>query len=132
MSALRLVSHPLPVAWDGREVKWSRWESTDGIMLCPPPKELCECGSTRSPFRAVGLRAADTGPGRFTRRHALRDLYASRCPDCGQVSVWDMESDEHWVLDESDYGPDGSTPPPEWTGGLFDLLTDDENRRGDR
>lgn len=122
---LRLVSHPLPTAWDGREVKWSRWDSTDRIIICPPPAARCDCGSKRSPFVAVGLRAADSGPGRFQRRHALRDLYACRCPECGQVDVWDMDSDEWWTLDESDYGPEGSTPPPEWVGGLFDLLTPD-------
>lgn len=124
---LRLVSHPLPVAWDGREVKWSRWDSTEHIVICPPPKSRCECGSQRAPFFAVGLRAVDSGPGRFQRRHALRDLHAVRCPDCGQVDVWDMDSDEWWTLDESDYGPNGSTPPPEWTGGLFDLLGADSS-----
>lgn len=128
---LRLVSHPLPAAWDGREVKWSRWDSTDRIIICPPPKSRCDCGSTRAPFIAVGLRAADAGPGRFARRHALRDLHACRCPDCGQVDVWDMDSDEWWTLDESDYGPEGSTPPPEWVGGLFDLLADVETRSHD-
>jgi hypothetical protein len=35
-----------------------------------------------------------------------------------------MDSDEWWTLDESDYGPEGSIPPPEWAGGLFDLLGD--------
>lgn len=38
-------------------------------------------------------------------------LFAFRCPDCGLDSVWDMRTDEWWVLDESDYGPDGSTDP---------------------
>ncbi|MGZ0070008.1 hypothetical protein [Microbacterium arborescens] len=121
--SLRLVSHPLPVAWDGREVRWGRWGATDHIRICPPRASRCDsCGSARSPFLAVGLRAADAGPGRFTRRHALRDLHAFRCPDCGEVVVWDMDSDEWWTLDESDYGPEGSRPPAEWTGGLFDLL----------
>lgn len=123
MVSLRLVSHPLPVAWDGREVKWGRWESPLVIVCSGMEREGCdECGSKRQPFTAAGLRAADTGPGRFARRHALRDIHAFRCPDCGLVQVWDMDSNEWWTLDESDYGPKGSTPPPEWTGGLFDLL----------
>ncbi len=64
----------------------------------------------------------DAGPGRYARRHALRDIHAFRCPDCGEVVVWDVDSDEWWTLDESDYGPDGSWPPGEWHVGLFDLL----------
>lgn len=119
---LRLVSHPLPAAWDGAPVKWGRWETSERIHVCPPPKNRCECGSTRPPFFAVGLRAPASESGRFERRHALRDLHAFRCPDCGEVTVWDMTSDEWWTLDESDYGPQGSTPPPEWSGGLFDHL----------
>lgn len=120
---LALVSHPLPVAWDGREVKWTRWGSTERIHICGSLKaSRCDCGSERRPFTSVGLRASDPGPGRFARRHALRDTYAFRCPECGQVDVWDMNSDEWWTLDESDYGPTGSVAPPEWTGGLFDLL----------
>lgn len=120
---LRLVSHPLPVAWDGLAVKWSRWETSGHIQLCPPPKTRCECGSSEAPFTAVGLRSPAVGRERFARRHALRDLYAFRCPDCGEVAVWDMTSDEWWTLDESDYGPEGSTPPADWgTGGLLDLL----------
>ena len=43
--------------------------------------------------------------------------------------MWDVESDEWWVLDESDYGPAGSMPPPEWTGGLFDLMNDNPDER---
>lgn len=120
---LRLVSHPLPVAWDGREVRWSRWSSSDRIHICGTLNpQRCDCGSERRPFTAVGLRAAEAGVGRFARRHALRDIHAFRCPDCGQVDVWDMDTDEWWTLDESDYGPAGSTPPPEWSGGLFEFL----------
>jgi hypothetical protein len=121
---LRLVSHPLPVAWDSREVKWSRWERPAPVTICGPgvKPSRCDCGSERDPFVAVGLRAADAGPGRFARRHALRDLHAFRCPDCGQVEVWDMASGEWWTLDDGDYGLEGSTPPPEWSGGLLDLL----------
>lgn len=113
MSALTLVSHPLPISWDGREVKWSRWESTERILICGPhsDKARCDCGSKRNPFTASGLRAADAGTGRFARRHAVKDLHALRCPDCGQVDVWDMDSDEWWTLDESDYGPNGSLAP---------------------
>lgn len=120
---LTLVSHPLPVSWDGAPVKWSRWRNSNRITICPPPKDSrCSCGSATAPFVATGLRAPATGRERFARRHAIRDLHAFRCPGCGEVTVWDSTSDEWWTLDNTDYGPNGSTPPPEWTGGLFDLF----------
>jgi len=52
------------------------------------------------------------------------DLYAFRCPSCGVDEVWDIRTDEWWTLDETDYGPGGSSRPLErqWSGGLFDLL----------
>jgi hypothetical protein len=136
---LQLVSHPLPVAWDGRRVDWDRWETPDVVQICPPPKgERCVCGSSARPFSARGRRhpsqqAVDAAEGipRIGRNRSgplvwsVYDLHAFRCPACGQVDVWDMASDEWWTLDESDYGPRGSNPPPEWgAGGLLDLLDD--------
>jgi len=60
---------------------------------------------------------------RIGRRTALvaprYDLFATRCPACGEVSVWDMVSDQHWILDEADYAATGSW---EWSGGLLDQL----------
>lgn len=126
---------PLPAAWDGRGVVWDRWEEPLPVQMCPPPKpERCACGSSRSPFTSRGRRepsqertdAAEWMPRLHTRGRrlvwSLYDLFAYRCPDCGEVSVWDMASDEHWVLDESDFGATGSWA---WSGGLLDaLLTD--------
>lgn len=128
---LTLVSHPLPVAWDGRAVIWDRWESPLPVFICPTPKrERCSCGSTAAPFTSRGRR--DPSPERVANAAALPrlgrrtalvwsvyDLFAFRCPDCGEVSVWDMEADEHWTLDESDYGATGSWG---WSGGLLDAL----------
>lgn len=129
--ALALASHPLPVAWDGRAVAWDRWEAPVPVFVCPPPKpQPCECGSLAAPFTARGRRDpsaervanADSLP-RIGRRAPLvwsvYDLHAARCPSCGSVTVWDMESDERWTLDESDYGPTGSWA---WSGGLLDAL----------
>lgn len=140
---LHLVSHPLPAAWDGRRVDWDRWESSLPVQMCPPPKdERCACGSSAKPYTARGLRhptdgdraTADDLP-RVGRRTALvwaiYNLHAFRCPDCGQVDVWDMASNEWWTLDESDYGPAGSVPPPEWAGGLLDLLNAPAQTEGD-
>lgn len=133
---LHLVSHPLPVAWDGRRVDWDRWEAARSIHICPPPKaSRCGCGSASQPFTARGLRnpsADDVERAalipRIGRRppsegpHPVYDLAAFRCPECGEVQVWDRASDEWWTLGPEDYGPEGSRPPGEWTGGLFDLL----------
>ncbi|CAN7240046.1 hypothetical protein LJR045_000962 [Microbacterium sp. LjRoot45] len=142
MTPLQLVSHPLPVAWDGRAVVWDRWEAPAPMFLCPDVKrEPCSCGSTEQPFTARGRRdpseervAAAAQIPQIRRRAplvwAVYDLHAFRCPSCGQVSVWDMASDEWWTLDDTDYGPTGSRPPPEWgTGGLLDLLNDDIHER---
>ena len=123
--SLSLASHPLPTAWDGRSVKWDRWESAaEKLFICPPPEtEHCECGSTSRPFTSRGLRDPDPKlvqrlerVPRIERRIRLAyptySLYAFRCRDCGVVEVWDIESDEWWTLDESDYGPTGSTRSP--------------------
>lgn len=132
---LRDASHPLPVGWDGCKVEWGAWERRT-VQLCPAPEARCTCGSTASPFTARGLRhpaaedlaRAEAIPrvGRRTPLIAPRyDLFATRCPNCGEVTVWDMVSDQHWVLDDSDYGPTGSWA---WSGGLLDLpLTDAED-----
>lgn len=123
---------PLPVAWDGRAVAWDPWEAPQPVTICPPPKqERCSCGSESDPFTSRGrrdpsqerLEAAEHMPRLHTRGRALvwsvYDLFAYRCPDCGEVTVWDMASDRHWTLDESDLGPTGSWA---WSGGLLDAL----------
>lgn len=128
---LRDASTPLPVAWDGRAVKWDAWEKPvfSTVRFHPKP-ERCTCGSVNAPFTSRGLR--DTDPDRVRalerlprigRRTKLAwpvyDLHAFRCPDCGEVTVWDMATDEVWTLDESDLGPTGSWA---WSGGLLDAL----------
>lgn len=131
------VSHPLPVAWDGRAVTWEPWTVCPVVVCGKLGRERCDCGSVRAPFTSRGLRepapehieAASSIAQIHTRSRLVWPVYslhAFRCPDCGEVAVFDSESDEHWILGPEDYGPTGSTPPPEWTGGLFDLLYDTE------
>ena len=131
---LRAVSQPLPVAWDGRKVDWEPWERST-VQICPAPASRCTCGAVAPPFTARGLRHPDEGDlaraaaipriGRHTPLLAPRyDLFATRCPGCGETDVWDMISDKHWTLDDSDYGPTGSW---EWSGGLLDLLLDESD-----
>lgn len=132
---LRLVSHPLPVSWDGRTVEWDRWALDPEVFICGRDGRQtarCECGSDLRPFTARGLRhpsdrmlqdhaALPSIMTPFTPRPTY-DLRALRCPTCGQVDVWDMESDEWWTLDPTDYGPAGSNPPDWGTGGLLDMI----------
>lgn len=137
--SVRLASHPLPRAWDGRAVAWDRWEREIPSFICPPPKpERCTCGSLASPYTARGLRDPDPEHVRRLKRlprigirrplvWPVYDLFATRCPDCGEVSVWDAEADQHWTLDESDYGPTGSWG---WAGGLLDALLIDPKSQG--
>jgi hypothetical protein len=35
-------------------------------------------------------------------------LVCDRCQTCGLDTVIDMDTDEAWLLDEPDYGPEGS------------------------
>ena len=36
-------------------------------------------------------------------------IVAFRCPGCGLDEVFDMDTEECWTLDGSDYGDEGST-----------------------
>lgn len=116
----------LPPKWDGLAAVWDGWEEPlEGrIFICPAPaRSVCTaCGSVES---QVMNRALVAKSRRFTHddiegrkrghqpgRVALYRLHAFRCPDCKQDSVWDMETDQWWDLDPTDYGPDGSVPPP--------------------
>lgn len=140
---LQLVKHRLPPLWDGQRVEWGPYEIAPAVQVCPPPKaERCACGSDASPSHARGLRQPLPGEmvdstkaklGRFGRwvhvparvpAWPLADLTAIRCAGCGEVTVWDMRTDEWWTLGPEDFGPGGSTRPAEreWSGGLFDLL----------
>lgn len=128
---LQLVSHPLPVAWDGRPVTWDRWQAAPVVMICgPAASSRCACGSSSQPWQARGLREPD--PADVARAAALPrigrpiplvypvyDLHAFRCQGCGEVQVWDMDADAWWTLDDADYGPTGSWS---WSGGLLDAL----------
>ena len=42
-------------------------------------------------------------------RRPVTSLVAFRCPGCGLDEVFDMDTEECWTLDGSDYGDEGST-----------------------
>lgn len=123
----------LPAKWDGRDVAWTKTERPEVIFICPPPTkpDLCpSCGTearTEIWHGVVTPLPGDTVEGEVIRKTwrsgreyivrsqepatAVMALIAFRCPACRHDEVWDLRTDEHWVLDESDYGPDGSTQP---------------------
>lgn len=123
--------HDLPPFWNGRAVLWRGWEDPEpGVtFICPPPKErhVCEgCGSTQEWVVNRGevavwpslthddLRRENENRQRLgslahkRKPRSLWRLRAYRCPDCHLDTVWDMDTDEWWVLDHTDYGPEGS------------------------
>lgn len=99
--ALPLTVQPpqqLPVSWDGVPVSWGPWEHQVPLVACPP---IPSCGSLEPSMVARGRTQLDLG--------AL--LVAYRCTACRLDTVWDARADQHWTLDDSDYGPDGSVEP---------------------
>lgn len=104
------AARPLPVRWDGAPVEWTEW-NTEQVFLCPPPQPRpCPgCGLIRPRSMCRGIRKR---PGhrlnRFGRAEYYRALFAYRCSACGRDEVHESGSTEWWVLDDTDYGPDGS------------------------
>jgi len=104
-------TYDLPPRWDGERVVWGRWDDLGQVFICPPPRkpDRCQtCGSSRPRLLCVGRiqartpAAADNGAD-----HPAGLLSALRCPDCGQDCVVDGAGQE-WLLDDTDYGEDGS------------------------
>lgn len=117
---LRIAAYQLPARWDGRDVEWRAWTSTEGIVMCPPPpRQPCEqCRSTAAPWMNTGIVRPPATPGVVNLRPSLALLSAFRCPDCLLDTVWDRDTDEWWTLDASDYGPEGSDDPRLPIGGV--------------
>lgn len=132
-------AHDLPPLWDGRRVGWREWAKGPVFVCGPRSLERTEppcpaCSSTKQRWRAAGVLAARPGatvsgwqdvpskrqPGRTWRRQTTEPersrmrLMAFRCPDCAHDTVLDIETDEVWELDETDYGDDGSADPRLW------------------
>jgi hypothetical protein len=103
----------LPPRWDGRDVEWRAWTRTDSTTaVYHGRREPCErCGSLAWPLMNHGVVHPPATPGTVNLRPRLLLLSVFRCPDCHLDTVWDRDTDEWWTLDESDYGPEGSTDP---------------------
>lgn len=112
--AILAREHDLPPKWDGVEVEWRGWEPPLQPTFRPHVPPCCceQCGSDKHPALNQGLMAARPGGARLLR------LVAFRCADCGVDVIRETsrrqrfgDSPEWWVLDESDYGAEGSTSP---------------------
>lgn len=102
----------LPASWDGRDVEWRAWTSTWTTAELHVRRDPCErCGSLAVPLMNQGVVHPPATPGAVNLRRSLLQLTAFRCPDCHLDTVWDRDTDDWWVLDESDYGPQGSHDP---------------------
>lgn len=135
MTQLELIpSTPdLPTIWDGRTVAWQGWTQTGPVFICRPhrrPEPCTSCKTTDQPAVNIGVVAPLPGetftvPKTVTARRSGRvydvdqqvpawpviELIAFRCPGCQLDTVWDQRTQAWWVLDETDYGPTGSTDP---------------------
>lgn len=123
----------LPAKWDGRLVDWEEMEPAK-VYICPPAPadtgrcERCHSTAQRRTWRGVvwckpgdfRTQQAQTRSRRtYWRDHEVVDgerlvfdnIHAFRCPDCGLDTVLELDSGAEWVLDEFDYGPEGSMRP---------------------
>ena len=119
----------LPPAWDGVPITWHGWTAHRSTLpLHVPADALCcrKCGAvgenlinwgTRPPAEPTWIidKELTTKSGhryrapREVQSWPVRDIYAARCRHCRHDVVTDERTGEVWDLDESDYGPDGST-----------------------
>lgn len=102
-------------------MEWQGWEpeSWTTLRLHLPLKDVaCRvCGSLDPGRRNVGVVHAPAPDG-VTLLYPTRRLHATRCV-CGHDQVYDLETDECWDLDDTDYGDEGSVDPNTVQGALF-------------
>lgn len=146
MTTLHLAhsrEHDLPPLWDGRRVDWSAWKDVEpGSLAFHAPADAFACTGcgwiSDTQLRAVGRVHPEPGatftvhrdvpskrvPGSTWVRKTevpawpIARLVVRRCTGCGLDQVTDMETDEVWDLDPSDYTDAGSWPEAE-QGALF-------------
>lgn len=132
-----LRKHDLPPMWDGLAVLWNGWEYVPPstlTMFHSRGRDVCEgcgmpdtergfpCWSANRGLVAVSavlthddLRYEEENRARLghlahkRRPRALWRLHAFRCHHCKLDTVWDVDTDEMWTLDHTDYGDEGSS-----------------------
>lgn len=105
------LTRALPDLWDWEPVQWDAWRDTRTTLILHVPAEhmACDkCGTVDENLVVFGKRPRRPDLG---QEFAVRDLHAFRCRHCGHDTVTDQRTGEHWDLDETDYGPAGSTRP---------------------
>lgn len=111
------IVHQMPVAWDGTPVTWTPW--TPAPTLCINTGLYDEVGEplgTTSTCDHCHLHTERwtcrgtlaTRGGNVLRIPGTGVLSATRCGRCGGTSVYSLDTDQAWDLDDSDYGPTGS------------------------
>ena len=117
--------HDLPPRWDGHRVEWGGWRTPPSTTLDPNGihADCCtHCGAVAPrvinfgvvwarPAGLIAFPARRRWDARGTRDggdHAAQWLTAYRCPVCRTDEVEDRTTRELWVLEDSDYGDDGS------------------------
>lgn len=87
----------LPTMWDGCPITWTYWR--DGLAMTHRPP-CPTCNSMKPPNQVTG-------------ETIMSFLLLSRCADCGMDAVSEAHRNgtlSEWVLDITDYGPEGSWP----------------------
>lgn len=108
------LTRELPDLWDWEPVKWSPWRDDlitgSSFQFHAPVEALAcdKCGVLGKQRVCFGIRPIRRDLG---ETYPVRSLRAFRCADCGHDTVTDQRTNEHWDLDETDYGPAGSAPP---------------------
>ena len=101
--------HALPVAWNGHPVFWGEWEPVSGIIICGGISKRgwrgCKQCHTRVLPRMIIGQVCDI---------TAYSLVLFRCMTCGYTTVMEIDDADdgdvwrEWILDESDYGDQGS------------------------
>ncbi|MEE8666866.1 MAG: hypothetical protein SOI13_01480 [Bifidobacterium mongoliense] len=102
------MRHALPVKWDGHPILWDTdqgWSSVSDLMICGGTTKNgwkgCEQCHTQVMPRTINGQVCDFTPHR---------LVLFRCMTCGYTTVSELTGHgwREWILDESDYGDQGS------------------------
>ncbi len=111
------TSHPpLPTLWDGDPIQWEPW--TKRITVTHIDRSCDGCGLDSSLWQATGFYTRSKLGGQWSewKRRGMRNFHATRCGWCGYTDVYTMHDQQSWILDDSDYGPDGSHHPAALAG----------------
>lgn len=107
------LARDLPDMWDWEPVQWGKWTSTlhrSSLAFHLPLDALAcdKCGTLGETLVCFGKRPARRDLGETV---PTKNLWAYRYADCGHDAIHDKRTNEHWDLDDTDYGIAGSVRP---------------------